>query len=68
MTGLQIGEGKEKRGWGDPSFFSKKEKYYQEVSVTGRKVDIILSNTFLKTCKICNIEIARYTVHTITKN
>lgn len=33
MTGLQIGEGKEKRGWDDPSFFSKREKYYQEVLV-----------------------------------
>lgn len=49
MTALQIREGKEKRGRGNPSSFSKKEKYYQEWSFCyTRKLDIILSNIFLK--------------------
>lgn len=36
MTALQIREGKEKRGRGNPSF-SKKEKYYQEHGVSATR-------------------------------
>lgn len=60
MTALQIREGKEKRGRGNPSSFSKKEKYYQEhgVSATrGRYHSVEHFSQNEKICKICNIEI-----------